>query len=377
MSTAGRMQSDDDPFAETRMSFGDHIEELRTHLLRAIYGFVIAFAVACFLGQPVVEYITHPVEVALKKYWTIYYQRKEAQLRQESLAGKFDRLPPIITTIEMPRNFLAGEQGGKKDAERPFDILPGVEELFDRFEIPGLIDRKNRPNSGWVSVPVKIRNPVEFISKSKIYETMYVAPQTLKTLSAPEAFIVYFKVSAFVGLVLGAPWVLWQLWSFVAVGLYPHEKKYVYSYFPISAGLFVAGVVAAEIFVIPQAIDALLWFNNYMNIQPDFRLNEWLTFALLIPLIFGLSFQTPLVMLFLNRIGLVSVQAFRKARRYAIFFMAIFATIILPTPDVWTMLMLTTAMCLFYEAGIWMCLWSPAKQGFETGTEETNELVEV
>jgi len=382
MSTAGRINQDDDPFAETRMSFGDHIEELRTHLLRAIYGFIIAFVIACFIWQPVVEFITHPVEVALKKYWRIYYQRKAAEIRQETgHGGRLNSLPPIRVTMAIQTNALANAlaklKDGKRPEEMPFDIRPGVMELIDILEIPGLIDPRDRSDNGsWVSFQAKIQNPAPFVVQQKIVET-FVAPMTLKTMSAPEAFIVYFKVCAFVGLVLGGPWVLWQLWSFVAVGLYPQEKKYVYSYFPISVGLFLAGVVACEIFVIPQAIEALLWFNSYLNIQPDFRLNEWLTFALLMPLVFGVCFQTPLVMLLLNRIGLVSVQAYRKGRRYAIFFLAIFATLVLPSPDVWSMLALTVTLCLFYEVGIWMCLWSPEKPLFAPGTEEPNELVEV
>jgi sec-independent protein translocase protein TatC len=376
MRASARIQQDDDPFADTRMSFGDHIEELRNHLLRAIYGFLIAFVIACFLGQPVVEFISRPVEVALQKYWRVYYQRKAVKLRQEAKEGKYDNLPPIRTRIEIPDSIFAKQKEVKRPEERPFNILPGFKNLLESFEIPGLIRHKDGADGGWVSIDAKIWHPELFVVQQKIVET-FVAPMSLKALSVQEGFVAYFKVCAFVGLVLGAPWVLWQIWSFVAVGLYPHEKKYVYSYFPISIGLFLAGVVMCEFFVLPQAIEALLWFNSYLNMQPDFRFSEWLTFALLMPLVFGLCFQTPLIMLFLNRMGLVSVDAYRKGRRYAIFFMAVFATIILPTPDVGTMLLLTTAMCLFYEVGIWMCLWSPAKESFERGADELKELVEV
>jgi sec-independent protein translocase protein TatC len=377
MSTAGRINQDDDPFTETRMSFGDHIEELRAHLLRAIYGFIIAFFIACFIGQPVVEFITRPVEVALRKYWTIYYKNKAAQIEQEAKEGKFAN-QTISTMVELPIDLFPALKDAKRPAEMPFDIRRAfVDALVNDRGVQGQIDPQGPASSGWVRVPMRITNPVERISREKILEQMYIAPQGLSTLSAPEAFVVYFKVCAFVGLVLGGPWVLWQIWSFVAVGLYPQEKRYVYSYFPISVGLFLAGVIACEFFILPQAIEALLWFNSYLNMRPDFRLSEWLTFALLLPLVFGVCFQTPLVMLLLNRLGLVSVQTYRKGRRYAIFSLAVFATIILPTPDIWTMLSLTVTLCLFYEIGIWMCLWSPEKPLFAPSSEETNELVEV
>jgi sec-independent protein translocase protein TatC len=375
MSTA-RIHQDDDPFSETRMSFGDHIEELRTHLLRALYGFVIAFAIACFLGQPVVEFISRPVEVALQKYWRAYYQRKTVQLRQDAEAGRLDQIPPLRTSVKMSVADLARALAGDRAGEKPFNIRPAFDKLLDELDLAGIADQKDGPNDRWVSVAIEFPHPEEFVSKSKYVET-FVAPMSLKALSAQEGFLAYFKVCAYVGLVLGSPWVIWQLWSFVAVGLYSNEKKYVYSYFPISIGLFLAGVLACEFFVLPQALDALLWFNNYLNMQPDFRFSEWLSFALLMPLVFGLCFQTPLVMVLVNRLGLVSVDAFRKGRRYAIFFLVVFATIILPSPDVGSMLILATTMCLFYEVGIWMCQWSPVKETFETGTEESRDLVEV
>src|SRR5262249_33677268 len=141
---------------------------------------------------------------------------------------------------------------------------------------------------------------------------------SLMTLTAMEAMMVYFKVSLVCGVVLGSPWIFWQIWSFVAAGLYPHEKKYVNGYGPFSLGLFVAGVLLCEFFVIPRAIEALLWFNQWLNIEPNFRLEDWLSFAIMVPLIFGISFQLPLVMLFLERIGIANIDQYRRYRKFAI-----------------------------------------------------------
>src|SRR5262249_57292693 len=102
-----------------------------------------------------------------------------------------------------------------------------------------------------------------------------------------------------------------------------HEKKYVHKYLPISLGLFLAGVLLCQFMVIPKAIEALLWFNEWLGLEPDLRLNEWLSFALLLPLVFGLSFQTTMVMLFLAKLGILDADSFRKKRRIAWFVMAI------------------------------------------------------
>src|SRR5205807_2007567 len=198
MPRADHYPDPEDYFAETRMSFGDHIEDLRTHLIRAIAGFVIGMIIAFSFGMWVFHFITAPVE------WE--FALHEAQ----RVVGR----PPLLST-----------------------------------------------------------------------------------LNVMEGFMVYIKVCAFTGLVISSPWVFWQIWAFIAAGLYPHEKKYVHKYLPISLGLFLAGVLLCEFMVIPKAIQALLWFNEWLGLEPDLRLNEWLSFALLLPLVFGLSFQTPMVML--------------------------------------------------------------------------------
>ena len=100
--------------------------------------------------------------------------------------------------------------------------------------------------------------------------------------------------------------------------MYPHEKRYVNLYLPMSLVLFLAGVAVCEFIVIPKALAYLLGFNEWMGLENELRLNEWLTFALLMPIMCGLAFQTPLVMLFLERLGIVNVDFYRKYRRYAV-----------------------------------------------------------
>src|SRR5207247_616434 len=155
--------------------------------------------------------------------------------------------------------------------------------------------------------------------------------------------------SVMTGFVLGSPWIFLQIWSFIAVGLYPHEKRLVNVYMPFSLGLFICGVFICEFFVIPKTIEALLWFNEWMGLKPDMRLSEWLGFAIMMPVIFGLSFQLPLAMLFGYRIGLFSVDTFRGKRRVIWFLMAVFAAVITPSTDPYSMMFLWVPMCLLFE----------------------------
>jgi sec-independent protein translocase protein TatC len=174
-------------------------------------------------------------------------------------------------------------------------------------------------------------------------------------MSVTEAMMVYFKVTLACGFVLGSPWVFWQIWAFVGAGLYPHEKRLVRFYLPFSLGLFVAGILVCQFLILPKVIEALLGFNEWLDLEPDLRLSEWLGFAVMMPLIFGIAFQTPFVMVFLNRLGFISVAAMRQKRRLAWLTMAVLAAVINPSPDLWSMLLLWAPLVLLYELGILLC----------------------
>ncbi len=165
----------------------------------------------------------------------------------------------------------------------------------------------------FVRMPMAIENPLYNASDLQTAQRLLLDIDNPSTLNVQEAFMVWFKVCMVTGFVIGSPWIFWQIWMFVAAGLYPRRsassmctcREHV---------LFLAGVVICQLFVIPKAIEALLWFNEWLGFKPDMRLNEWLSFAIFMPLVFGLSFQTPLVMLFLHRIGIVNADSFRSKR---------------------------------------------------------------
>src|SRR5262249_23128998 len=131
-----------------------------------------------------------------------------------------------------------------------------------------------------VAVPMIIR-PLDLMIQINQAERIVGKPPLMSTLGIAEAFMVYFKVCLVCGLVLGSPWIFYQLWMFVAAGLYPHEKKLVHVYLPFSLGLFLAGVFMCEIVVIPQAIKILLEFNEWLGLEPELRISEWLSFAIM------------------------------------------------------------------------------------------------
>jgi sec-independent protein translocase protein TatC len=187
----------------------------------------------------------------------------------------------------------------------------------------------------------------------------------VQSLSPHEPFMIYLKAALVFGTVISSPWVFVQIWSFVAAGLYPHEKRYVHLFLPISIGLFLAGASTAFFFVFQPVLKYLLYFNEMMHIDPDIRIGEWLTFALLLPIGFGISFQLPLVMLFLERIGIFTVEAYLAKWRVAILAIFVIAMVLTPAEPT-SMLLMAIPLCFLYYLGIGLCKLLPRKVGVFT-----------
>jgi sec-independent protein translocase protein TatC len=319
------------------MSIGDHIEELRLHLWRAIGGFFVGLIFGFFLGQPVMHIIARPVESQLMRFYADRVERKKKELAgQNAEIMKYNR--PEEVTIQLPRS-----------------LFPNAPDDGDGGE--------------WLSVNARIP-PVQLAIATDMANRIVSRPPTLAAFSVTESFMVWMKVSMACGVVIASPYIFWELWSFVAAGLYPNERRQVYSYLPGSIFLFLGGVFFCELVVLPAAVSYLLAFNEWVGIEPDLRLSEWLSFAVFVPLTFGAAFQTPLVMYVLNRIGLVEVETYQKNRKMAFFILALAGAFLAATPDAMGMLAMAVPLWILYELGIWLCRWFPRpKSEFEGDAE--------
>jgi sec-independent protein translocase protein TatC len=182
----------------------------------------------------------------------------------------------------------------------------------------------------------------------------------VKTFNAQEAFTIYVKAALLVGLIVASPWIFYQIWKFVGAGLYWQERRYVYMYLPMSLALFLAGVVAAY-FAFQPILNFLFSFNKGMGTDPDPRINEWLGFVLFLPIGFGIGFQLPLVMFFLERIGIFTVGSYLRKWKIAVMVIFVTAAILCP-PDPYSMLLLAFPMTFLYFLGILLCQYMPRRR---------------
>ena len=150
---------------------------------------------------------------------------------------------------------------------------------------------------------------------------------------------------------LALPFVLWQIWAFVAPGLYSHEKKLVLPLVVSSTLLFFIGVAFCYYLVFGQVFAFIQSFApKSITAAPD--IEAYLSFVLSMFLAFGMAFEVPIAVVVLARMGIVSVQKLREFRGYFIVLAFVVAAVVTP-PDVVSQLSLAVPMCLLYEVGIW------------------------
>jgi sec-independent protein translocase protein TatC len=324
------MPTDQDLFTEEKsmvtMSFGEHIEELRVRLILGLLGLfvgvILVFIPPLDIGWRVMKKMEEPAKNALEAFYQDEYKKKADQAEQEKATS------PVLQAVIEADSFVAE-----------------LRKVAPKLELPEAETLKG----------TQLNVPVQFFASGLIQAVQHSTvqiDQSLVSLAPLETITIFFMVCLISGLVLASPWVFYQIWAFVAAGLYRHERRYVKKYLPFSLGLFLAGVFLCFLLVLPVTLKFLLQFNVWLGVAPTLRLSEWMGFASILPLIFGLAFQTPLVMLFLERIGIFTVDDFKSKRKMAILIICIAASVLTPGQDPFSMILLATPMILLYELGI-------------------------
>lgn len=179
---------------------------------------------------------------------------------------------------------------------------------------------------------------------------MMPAGGSLIFTSVAEAFFTYMKVAFIAGLIVASPFVLYQIWAFVAPGLYRHEKKYVVPFIVAGSFFFAIGILFAYYVALPVGFKFLLGFATDF-IKPLPSMKEYLSFSIKFLLAFGLVFEFPVVLVVLARIGVVDAKTLARQRKYAILLIFIFAAILTP-PDIISQIIVALPMIGLYELSI-------------------------
>jgi sec-independent protein translocase protein TatC len=332
-----RIPDEEDLFKESTMTFGQHLEELRGCLFKAILGLAIGCVLGLIVGGPVARFIQSPLQAALEDY----YQNQE--------------INKLFNDAELGELAKAGYDSPER-LERLRKILRAQIHEKQPMSLEIVYRDKTGPAASGENEDLSLEPEVRFRRLAEGARTQ------LESFGAQESFMIYLKVSFLVGAVAASPWIFYQIWSFVAAGLYPHEKRYVHVFLPASVALFLTGMATAFFFVFKPVLQFLLTFNSMLAIDPRPRISEWMGFVLMVPLAFGIGFQLPLAMLFLERIGIFNVQAYLSYWRVAVLSIFVIALIILPSGDIYSLLILGGAMTVLYFAGVLLCHFLPRRR---------------
>jgi sec-independent protein translocase protein TatC len=183
-----------------------------------------------------------------------------------------------------------------------------------------------------------------------------------------EAFFVYMKLAFFASLIITSPFIFYQIWKFISPGLLPKEKKYVVPFVLSSSLLFISGILFGYFIALPPAFKFFVSFNNkYLQAMISFK--DYLSLFVTFLLGFGLSFELPIFIFFLTKLGIVNAKMLSKQRRYAILVIFIVAAILTPSPDALSQILMAIPLMLLYEVSIFVAKFAEKKKI----TPENNE----
>lgn len=242
------------------------------------------------------------------------------------------------------------------------DELPDPEDQLPRMTLPEHLDElRGRLLKSVMALAVAMLGtfffwkPIwEFVKRpfEEAAALQGVPDARLMAIDPGEGFLSVLKLCFLVGFVFASPVVLWQLWGFVAAGLYPHERRVVRIFFPVSLALFAVGVVLAYEVLIPFGFRFLVGWNVDMGVLTDFRIQTYISTCLTMVFGMALLFELPLVMLFLQATDIVGRRTFMKGWRFAVLG-SLIAGMLLTDPSPVTQLLMALPVTGLYFLGIW------------------------
>lgn len=286
-----------------RMSFGDHLDELRSRLIKALLAIVVAIVVLLPFKGPVQEIIVGPYRLQWRQGFVEWVEQLEAR----QAAGTLD---------PEGQEFLA-----YCEAHRAA-ILDGTKDYT-------------------------------YLLKEK---TGYPVPYSLFATGGIEDMFAFMWASLIFALVLASPVVIWQGWAFLAAGLYAKERAVFYRYFPTMLLLFGAGVAFGYFVALPYSLGFLIGLMDPAQVNAILSVGQFLNLLLALTAAMGLVFQLPLVMVALQRVGLVTHRAFVKNWRVTVLVIFCAAAIFTP-PEPVSMLLMSLPMLLLYGLGLVLTWW--------------------
>jgi sec-independent protein translocase protein TatC len=322
-----------------QMSFLEHLDELRRRLIRC-FAFIFITAIGSwFVSLHIYAFLAAPVERALA----------EAQRQQMPVAGQTGT--ETIGSLASLKESDTGRYVFSEETKLGSSLIPAgasvTARVFKDAEGKLVLFTDELLFAGNTVIPKGIKLPANLDAAADSYSGVN---DKLIVTTALEPFTLYIKVSLYAAVCLSVPFLLLQIWGFVAPGLYPHERAYVTPFILLSSISFVLGAAFAYYVIFPPAAKYLLGLGSEFRLL--LKANDYFDFIIFMMLGMGVVFQMPAVTYVLARIGLVTAGFMVRIWKTALIIILIAAALLSPTSDIANMLLFATPMFVLYLISI-------------------------
>jgi sec-independent protein translocase protein TatC len=333
--------------------FLEHLEDLRAMITRIVITLVISMVVCFAFQKQLMELLRRPVE-------QVWITQLDAKLPKSST--EIPR-PLNVDIWESAKQLEHAASGLDAEQREVFFKNLGDSDLVFHVRAVGLLRAllavpENRRAAFLDAMDLRpgLREQVEVLAKT-MPSTELEQRGNLKMMSAlkpTETFMLSMKLSFYAGIVLAFPLLLLFILQFVLPGLHRHEKRVLWPAMAVGFGLFLGGVLFAYFGVLPRALEFFYEWSGSLGVSNDWRIGEYISFAMQFTLLFGLAFELPVVVMVFVKLGMLTYETMSSTRSYAIVAIFIAAAVLTPTPDIMTLLLMALPMIVLYEICIWL-----------------------
>lgn len=338
------------------MSFLDHLDELRRRLIQALMSVAVAFAITFYFSDRIFTFLSVPIVKQLQK----------ARQTRQATVGQIN--PEQLKDGEEVQ-YTFTQETGVNGVKVPLGTTIPVKRVQLNNQATLVLVKP------WVigQTLLPAETPISKIfqqGESQIYYDDESNRLVLRGVTS--AFMVYMQVALYAGIALAIPFLLYQVWAFIAPGLYKHERRYIVPVLVMASIFFTLGASFAYKVAFPNASDFLLGWAEQGGFRTLLDAEDYLNLIIMIMLGLGLVFQIPVLAFILGRIGLITPRLMLRFWRHAVVVIAIGAAVLTPTPDAYNMMMFMLPMVGLYFLSV-LIVWLFGKP--RQSDEEVTALV--
>jgi sec-independent protein translocase protein TatC len=355
--------------------FLEHLEDLRVMVTRVVVTLVISMIVCFTFQDHLMSVLRAPAEEVLttKQRESMPDVDKHKGIKVPSVevwneARKIDQIALGLNEAEKKVFYKNLENPDLEFHARSVTLLRAAKALPEK-------KRADFVKSLEVSDQMKMQLNAMLESNPDVEVNSGSNIRMMSALKPTETFMLSMKLAFFAGIVLAFPLLLLFILQFVLPGMHANERRMLWPAMTIGFGLFLGGVCFAYFLVLPKALLFFYEWSAQLGVSNDWRIGEYITFATRFTLLFGLSFELPVVVMVLVKLGILTYESMTRTRTYAIVAIYIAAALITPTPDIMTLNLMAVPMLVLYEICIWLA-WFDRKKNRDMERREEAELRE-